>query len=142
MPINVLIEQIEHFGTKSLFTDLKFRHRENVSRIDTFDIYLIGIINNKDYESFNEGYNQLLANGLKHEHVLEHVKSTRLYFFHKSENLEKVIAIYLKSNNSKIDEIILILLKDKEMRNAYKTFRLSNKNPKLRNIDIIFNKLR
>jgi NACHT domain len=137
----ILLDQIEHFGTKSLFTDLKFRHRENVTRIDTFDIYLMSAIETSDYVTFKSGYFQLIDSGLKNQHILEHVKKTRVYYFHRPENFEKVMIFFLKSDETKIDEIIVNLIgTSPSIRLAYKNFRTKNKNSKLKMIDEIFNK--
>ena len=137
----ILLDQIEHFGTKSLFTDLKFRHRENVTRIDTFDIYLMSAIESFDYEPFKLGYFQLIDAGLKNQQILEHVKKTRLYFFHRPENFEKLMSFFLKSDENKIDEIIINLIRTRpSMKLAYQNYRSKNKNPKLKVIDEIFNK--
>lgn len=139
--INVLLEQIEHFGTRSLFTYVDFQHRENVRRIDTFDFYLISVIENQDYPAFLMGYKKLLENGLRHEQILEHTRKSRIYFFHRSDGFEKILNFYLKSDNEDIDEIILSLIsQDSEMRNVYYKFRLANNNPKLKIIDKIFDK--
>lgn len=141
LPIQILLDQIEHFGTKSLFTDLKFRHRENVTRIDTFDIYLMSVIESSDYISFKSGYYQLLDSGLKNQQILDHVKKTRIYFFHRPENFNKVIDLYLKSDVVQIDEIIVNLIGTiPTMKLEYQNYRLKNKNPKLKIIDEIFNK--
>jgi NACHT domain len=141
IPINILIEQIEHFGTKSLFKDLHFRHRENAVRLDTFDIYLMSIIEHLDIDSFVSDYVKLLKAGIKHEQVLEHVKTNHLFFFHRGEGFEKLLKLFLKSVDKDIDEIILSLIKrDEGMKNAYEKFRTSNNNSKLKIIDKIFEK--
>lgn len=141
LPIQILLDQIEHFGTKSLFTDLKFRHRENVTRIDTFDIYLMSAIDNSDYANFKSGYFKLIDSGLKNENILDHVKKTRVYYFHRPQNFEKVMTFFLKSDEAKIDEIIINLIQtNQSIKNAYQNFRTKNKNSKLKMIDEIFNK--
>ena len=137
--INVLLDQIEHFGTKSLFKNLKFRHRDNVFRIDTFDIYLMSVIENLDYEAFQEDYFKLLKAGLRHDQILDHVKSSKLFFFHRGEGFEKLLNFFLKSNNKELDDIILGLVRNiGEMRITYEKFRETNSNSKLRIIDKIF----
>jgi hypothetical protein len=141
LPIKILLDQMKHFGVNSLFTDLKFRHRENVTRIDIFDIYLMSAIESSDYDSFHNGYFELLKKGLNKEQALEHVKNTRLFFFHRGESFEKVLNFYLKSTNKDIDDVIIRLIrKGSEMKNAYLKYRLTNKNPKLKAIDEIYDK--
>ena len=94
-----------------------------------------------DYESFVLGYKKLLENGLKHEQILEHAKSTKLYFFHRSDGFEKVLKFFLKSDNKTIDEIIIAFIRnDGEMRNAYEKFRVTNSSPKLKIIDKLFDR--
>lgn len=135
----ILLEQIEHFGTKSLFKELRFRHRENVFKICTYDIYILSIIENLSFDTLQSDYTRFLSAGLRHEQILEHVKSTRLYFFHRSDGFEKLLRLYLKSNSKELDEIILGLVRqDSEMRNAYERFRAGNNSSKLRVIDKIF----
>ncbi|MBL7809534.1 MAG: NACHT domain-containing protein [Saprospiraceae bacterium] len=139
LPVDVLLEQIEYFGTKSLFNNLKFRHRENVTRVCTFDVYLISLIESLDYSSFLSGYNKLLKHGIKHEQILKHTESTRLYYFFRDDSFEKVLKFYLKSKNKNIDEIIISLINpDFGTRNFYEKFRSTNGSSKLVAIDKIF----
>lgn len=141
LPLKVLLDQIEHFGTKSLFTDLKFRHRENVTRIDTFDIYLMSAIESSDYETFKSDYFKLLENGLKDQQIIDHVKKTRVFYFHKADNFEKIITFFLKSDNIKIDDIIVGLIGTRpSMKLVYDRIRANNKNSKLKILDELFNK--
>jgi hypothetical protein len=136
LPIKILVDQIQNFGIKSLFKDLDYRHREYVKKIDTFDIYLLSILDCQDFISFKKDYYVLLENGLKKEDIVDHIKTSRLYYFHKSEGYEKILSLYLKSDDKDIDDIIVSLLKnDGEIKIAYDKFKLTNSSPKFKILD-------
>lgn len=137
LPINIIFDQMKYFGNKSIFETLKFHHRENVIRIDTFTIYFISIIENSDINTLQNIYSKMISNGITQSQIMKHVQSNRVYFFHRPENFEKIINLFLNSNDSKLDEIILATL-DKQSKNLYQSFRGGNKNPKLKVTDLIF----
>jgi len=137
--ISILINQIENFGHKSLFTYIPLRHSENRRRIDTFDLYLLSIIEDNNFDSFKSDIKNLMEHGLKFEYMLEHVKGTRLLYYSRSHGLEKILKLYIKSDDKNIDEILVhIIRRDQEMKVAYDKFRSENKHPKLKEIDKIF----
>jgi len=80
-----------------------------------------------------------MEHGLKFEYILEHVKGTRLLYYSRSHGLEKILKLYIKSDDKNIDEILVhIIRRDQEMKVAYDKFRSENKHPKLKEIDKIF----
>jgi len=141
LPIEILLEQMKYFGKKSLFEEMKFRHRENTTRIDVFNIYFMSAIETGDFKSFKEGYQILLDNNVTQKEILQHEKSTSLYFYFRSENLKKLIDFYLKSDDDKIDQVILNLFSTRPFdKEAYEELRSSYKNPKLKAFDQILNR--
>lgn len=138
LPLYIIVDQMKYFGPSSIFEQLKFHHRENVSRIDTFSIYLIDIIEKADIEFLISIYDQMISNGITQEQILKHIRGNRLYFFHRPENFEKILNLYLDSKHLHLDEIILATIDKKSGKNLYQNFRASNKNPKLKYTDIFF----
>jgi len=64
-----------------------------------------------------------------------------LYFYFRSENLKKLIDFYLKSDDDKIDQVILNLFSTRPFdKEAYEELRSSYKNPKLKAFDQILNR--
>ncbi len=142
VPIEILINQIESFGHKSLFTHIPLRYSNYSQRIDTFDLYLMNAIENGDASILENELNKLTEFGLRHELIINHVKSNKVYYFIRSENLDKLLKIYLKSESKKIDEIVVSLISraDTKMNVAYQKFKAENAHNKLRVIDKIFEK--
>lgn len=135
---DILINQMRYFGNDSIFQELKFHHRENATRIDTFNIYLMNIIENSDIETLKIIYSEIVSAGVSHKEILQHVKTNRVYFFHRPENFDKILNLFLKSDDAKLDEIILDTLDKKTVKNLYQNFRNLNKNPKLKITDAVF----
>ncbi|TPE46257.1 NACHT domain-containing protein [Pontibacter mangrovi] len=141
LSVHVLKDQIENFGVKSLFKDMKLKYRENATRIDTYNQYLFRIVENEDYEKFKSDYYELVQYGLRHEYIMNHIKDSRLYFFFRSEGFEKVLKMYIKSDDSLLDEILINLIrKGSEMKIAFDSFKSKYNHPKLKQIDKLFDK--
>ena len=137
--VEILITQIENFGQKSLFNYIPLRHISNTRKIDTFDLYLIYIIEACDIESLKIDLQKLKEHGLTSDMILNHVKDTRLLYYTRSEGLSKILKLYLKSDDKLIDTILeKVIRSDREMKLAYDKIRLEDNNPKLKNIDKIF----
>lgn len=140
LSIDILLNHIKYFGKKSLFQEMKYRHRENTTRIDVFNIFLMSAIESGNFIEFKEGYEILQVNGVSHKEILQHQKDTRLYFYYRSENLKKLIDFYLLSDD-KIDEIIVTLFSARHIdREAYEEIRSHYRNLKLKKLDQIFNR--
>lgn len=136
---SILIDQIEYFGVRSLFNDIKLKYRKNTRRINSFDIYLIGFIETLSFERLKEDFYALQEYGLSLELILPHAKSNRTFFFQRSEGFEKLLRFYLKSNDSNIDKIIIALMDLKlDKKPMYESFRTKFNNPKLKYIDSLF----
>lgn len=137
--VSVLINQIENFGQKSLFAYIPLRHSENSRRIDSFDLYLLHILEESNYETFKSDLQKLMEHGLKVEHIMDHIKGTKLLYFTRSHGLDKILKLYIKSYDKTIDDILIkIIRRDHEMKVAYGKFRSENNHPKLKNIDRLF----
>ncbi len=139
---DIIFNQIEYFGINSLFKDQHYHFRTNMSRIDTFNIFLMKSIDFSDYINFKKFYDKIVESGITQKYILQHLSRNRIFFFYKRENLEKLIRFFLLSDDSGIDEIIMLMFKNnnmrKEIKENYKIFRSSNKNKKLKILDNIF----
>lgn len=134
-----LSNQIEYFGINSIFKNQKFHFRKNITRIDAFNIFLMKSIDFSDYTTFKKFYDEISEKGMTQKEVLQHLNRHRIYFFYRSENFEKLIKFFLLSDDTKIDEIIVSILKDvTEGKKYFQNFKTSNKNPKLKLLDKIF----
>lgn len=137
--IKSLTEQIENFGTKSLFKDLQYRHRPHVYKINTFDYFFIAMLEYNKFKELVSAYNTLLSSGLKHRQTIEHIKTSNAVFYRRPEDFEKMLRFYLRSEDRYIDEIILTYLNRAiGMKMVYERFRSMSENPKLKIIDRIF----
>ena len=100
----------------------------------------MSIIEKSDYESFKTSYPQLLELGIENIIIIEHVKKSRVFFFFRDDTLDKLLNFFLKSDNTKIDELICTLIENNNSNKSdYDIYRLKHKNPKLKKIDEIFN---
>jgi hypothetical protein len=136
-----LIQQIENFGTKSLFKDFDFKYRENVTRINTFDFFLMTIIENQDSEGFVNCLNEIKNFGIKTAQIIKHVKETRLYYFHRGKGFTKILDLFVKSQDETLDTVLKNLIRNNaEMRNLYEKYKKEKPNNKLKQIDELFKK--
>ena len=139
LPVQILLKQIQHFGKKSLFQEIKFRHLENTTRIDVFNIYFMSAVDSGDFKSFQEGYYELIKYDITQKEIIEHINKNSIYFYFRSENMKKIIEFFIKSDDDKIDEIVLNLFSTRHFdQELYQQIRSNYNNPKLKSIDRIF----
>ncbi|HWD87039.1 MAG TPA: NACHT domain-containing protein [Mucilaginibacter sp.] len=140
LSIDVLFNQIEYFGTKSIFNYISFRYTETSQRIDTFDLFLINAIELNDYDLLRNVLYGISQYGLKEEAITNHVRITNVYYFIRSHNLDKILKLFLKSKDRLVDKVLMLLLNrsDNNMQFAYQKFKTENSHPKLRLVDKIF----
>jgi len=106
LSINILVDQIGYFGKKSIFQEIQFKHRKNVSRIAIFSIFLINSIEKTNFKEFNKGISTLIQYGVTYKEIINHIKKDDLHYYYSQSNLENVIKFYILSN----DENIILLL--------------------------------
>ncbi len=136
---DLLIKQIEYFGIKSLFKDIDFKFRENIKRVNLFDIFLISVIENQDVNKFSETYQVLFNYGIKEDTIINHMKETRVYYFHRDTGFKNLLDIYVKSQDNILDKIIISLIETMpDKQSDYEKYRNDNKSRKLKTIDEIF----
>lgn len=141
LPVSTLITQIENFGIKSLFTNVPMRYTENVMRVPTFDIYIISIIESLDYDGLKKDLKILSESGLNFESILKHIRSNKILYFIRSSSLEKILNLYLKSDDERVDELLLNMVRsDNEFKVAYTKYREKNSDSKLKAVDKLFDK--
>jgi len=139
LPVRILVDQIENFGIKTLFNHIPLRYSESVTHIPTFDYYLLSVLESSDYIGFKSDLDTLSNHGLQHRRIIEHAKGTRIMYFIRSQKLERILNLYLKSDDHRVDEILLGFIKnDKELKLAYDKFKTENSHPKLKNVDKLF----
>ncbi len=132
-PVDKLLLQAKYFGNNSLFEHVPFKYRRGTLRIDSFSIYLIDILDKGNLNSFKGDIQELLSIGITFDALLSHLKKQRVFYFIRSESIEKILNLYIKSDDKVVDQLLLILLEnDKE---AYKKIRHKYKHPKLKLID-------
>ncbi|MCE3294726.1 MAG: hypothetical protein K0R65_440 [Crocinitomicaceae bacterium] len=132
--IKILLDQIDIFGVESIFKDIRFRHMENVSRINTFCLFMRTIAENKNYTDLESAYENMIKRGVKHEEMIKQLKALNGFY-----DIDGLFELFLISENKKIDEIIIAGISiDQDSYSTYEDLKLSTNNKKLDTIEHIF----
>lgn len=138
--VEILISQMANFGTQTLFNTIPFRHSEFRRKLDTLDFYLLSVIDFASIEEFSDDISKLIDNGLKPSLIVDHIKMRKLLYYTRSENLYKILDLYVKSNSTVLDQILeaIVSVSNKEQKMAYERYRSTNSSSKLKRIDTLF----
>lgn len=137
----ILKEQIKFFGTESIVKSIKYKIRENVVRLSTFDIIMIDCIDNQNNDILAQVYEIIKENGLQYEYLISNTAKIGIGFYRKKENVEKALKCYLQIKDEEIKNIIIKCIRlDATSRRHYAQIKGNFKIPQQRILDKIFEK--